>query len=180
MALSIMLCCFNLPLTHTSRCSLFVVFTSRMCLWGASHVHNHWIKGSTTHLQMFRKLVLASWSPLSSKSLFCHTQFFFLNIVPDVNHLNRKHYSPTGQAMIRSPTSDLPIFLCTLLEHCASPACTSTVMTEHPLHRKGHGRGLKTWCRGLHERNGEGYNRRYEVTQMACCILAVFLSFSIS
>jgi len=77
MAPSITLCCFNLPLTHTSRHSLFVVFTSRMCLWGASHVHNHWIKGSRTHLQMFRKLVLASWSPLICKSLFYHTQFSF-------------------------------------------------------------------------------------------------------
>ncbi|KIJ89783.1 hypothetical protein K443DRAFT_687150, partial [Laccaria amethystina LaAM-08-1] len=65
----------------------------------------------------------------------------------DVNRSNHEHYSTTGQADIRSHTSDLPFFLRTVLGHCASPACTCSVMTKHPLQRKCHGRtraGLKT------------------------------------
>ncbi|KIJ91714.1 hypothetical protein K443DRAFT_685791 [Laccaria amethystina LaAM-08-1] len=64
-----------------------------------------------------------------------------------MNCSNREHYSTTGQADIRSHTSDLPFLLGTDLGHCASPACTRSVTTKHPLQRKSHGRtraGLKT------------------------------------
>jgi hypothetical protein len=80
----------------------------------------------------------------------------------DMNRSNREHYSTTGQAVIRSHTSDLPFLLRTVLGHCASPACACTVTTEHPLHRKCHGRtraGLKTQVGGLHERSGGSWNR---------------------
>jgi hypothetical protein len=67
--------------------------------------------------------------------------------MPDMNRSNREHYPTTGQAIILSHTSDLPVLLRTVLGHCASPAFARTVTTEHDLDRKCHGRtraGLKT------------------------------------
>jgi hypothetical protein len=131
-------------ITHTSRRSPFGDFTSGMRLRRCSYAHNRPIKGSRTHLRTFRKLFLASWSPSSCKS---HSQFFFPNSMADMNRSNHGHYSTTGQPVIRSHTSDPPVLLCTVLGHCASPVCTRSMTTKHPLHRKCHGRtraGSKT------------------------------------
>ena len=124
-------------------------------VWQGLYVRKRSIKGSRTHLRTFRKLVLASWSPPTCKSLFYHTQFFILNTVPDTSRSNREHYSTTCQAVIRSHTSDLPILIRIVLRNCASTsyACPVTVTgSEHPLQRKYHGRtraGLKTWGRRI-------------------------------
>ncbi|KIJ92885.1 hypothetical protein K443DRAFT_112899 [Laccaria amethystina LaAM-08-1] len=118
----------TLSITHTSRRSQFGDFTSGMCLGRCSYAHNRPNKGSRTHLRTFRELFLASWSPSSFKS---HSQFFF----------------PNSQAVKGSHTSDLHFLLRTVLEHCASPACTRSVTTKPPLQRKCRGRtraGLKT------------------------------------
>ncbi|KIJ90022.1 hypothetical protein K443DRAFT_581998 [Laccaria amethystina LaAM-08-1] len=106
----------TLSITLTSRRSPFGDFTSGMCL---------------------RRF---SWSPPSCKSLFYNAQVFFLNTMPDMNCSNREHYPTTGQAIILSHMSDLPVLLRTVLGHCASPAFARTVTTEHPLDRKCHGR----------------------------------------
>ncbi|KIJ92306.1 hypothetical protein K443DRAFT_439608 [Laccaria amethystina LaAM-08-1] len=63
----------TLSITHTSRRSPFGDFASGTCLRRGS------------------KLALATWSPPSCKSLLDHTQFFFPNTVPDMNHSNREH-----------------------------------------------------------------------------------------
>jgi hypothetical protein len=134
----------TLSITHTSRRSQFGDFTSGMCLGRCSYAHNRPNKGSTTHLRTFRELFLASWSPSSFKS---HSQFFFPNSMADMNRSNRENYSTTGQAVKGSHTSDLHFLLRTVLEHCASPACTRSVTTKPPLQRKCRGRtraGLKT------------------------------------
>ncbi|KIK03099.1 hypothetical protein K443DRAFT_655166, partial [Laccaria amethystina LaAM-08-1] len=89
----------TLSITHTSRRSPFGDFTSGMCLLRCSYAYNRPIKGSRTHLRTFRKLFLASWSPLSC------------------------------QAIILSHTSNLPVLLRTVLGHCASPAFARTVTT---------------------------------------------------
>lgn len=93
-------------------------FISGICLQRGLSVHNRSIKGSRTHLHMF---VLAGSTPLSCKSPFYHTQFFILNTVPNMSHSNYEHDSTTGQAVIQSHMSDLPLLLCTVLGCCALP-----------------------------------------------------------
>jgi hypothetical protein len=101
-----------LSITHTSRRSPFEDFTSGMCLRRCSYAHNRPIKGSRTHLRTFRKLLFVGLSPSSCKF---HSQFFFRKNMAGMNRSNREHYSATGQPVIRSHTSDLPVLLCDIV-----------------------------------------------------------------